>query len=294
MKTDKQKGNDKKLSSSFITGAIALAFLITGYQTALLVHKAAEVSMVEHENIPIDSSHRSKTLQWAEKSHFYRRKSLQSFSYNGKKIVKKRDIPPKHCESFKFNPNLASIEDLMRLGFSEKQAASIDKYRKKGGIFHRKEDFSKSFVVADSVYKRLEKYIVIPKIDINSADSATFETLPGIGAYFAAKMVSYRKALGGYSYKEQLMDIYHFDEDKFTGLEDLITVGHIEPFELWSLPVDSLKKHPYIGYYTAKAIKLYRENNPVELWTIKNLCNAGIIDTAIAEKLSRCRIAPAK
>ena len=32
---------DKGLSASFITGAIALAFLVIGYQTALFVHRAA-------------------------------------------------------------------------------------------------------------------------------------------------------------------------------------------------------------------------------------------------------------
>ncbi len=74
---------------------------------------------------------------------------------------------PRRYESFKFDPNTVSVNDLMRLGFSENQARAIDNYRKKGGRFRRKSDFAKSYVVEDSVYHRLEKYIDIPKIDIN-------------------------------------------------------------------------------------------------------------------------------
>lgn len=98
-------------------------------------------------------------------------------------------IVPRTYENFRFNPNVVSVNDLRRLGFSLKQAESIDNYRKKGGRFRRKEDFAKSYVVADSVYRRLEKYIDIPLLDINRADSAEFDALPGIGGYFAAKVV---------------------------------------------------------------------------------------------------------
>lgn len=111
-------------------------------------------------------------------------------------------IVPRTYENFRFNPNVVSVNDLRRLGFSLKQAESIDNYRKKGGRFRRKEDFAKSYVVEDSVYRRLEKYIDIPLLDINRADSAEFDALPGIGGYFAAKMVEYRSRLGGYSCKD--------------------------------------------------------------------------------------------
>ncbi|MBR1927360.1 MAG: helix-hairpin-helix domain-containing protein [Bacteroidales bacterium] len=194
-------------------------------------------------------------------------------------------------ECFRFDPNTVSVDDLMRLGFSEKQALSIDSYRKKGGRFRRKTDFAKSYVVEDSVYKRLEKFIVIPEIDLNKADSAAFETLPGIGKFFAAKMVSYRRELWGYSYPEQLMDIWHFDQEKFDGLKDLITVGPSEPYPLWTLPELELARHPYIGKRAARGIAIFRENTPKSEWSVGNLQKAGILDPGLGEKLARCRIA---
>ena len=49
-------------------------------------------------------------------------------------------------------------------------------------------------------------------------------------------MVSYRDELGGYSYPEQLMDLWHFDREKFDALKDLITLTPPRPYPLWTLP----------------------------------------------------------
>ncbi len=242
---------------------------------------------------------RSEASGGAERSEAV---ELPELAPAGRLVVRKydkaaRDIwlanTKRRYESFRFDPNSVSVDDLMRLGFSQKQAESIDNYRKKGGRFRRKSDFAKSYVVEDSVYRRLEKYIDIPKIDINRADSAAFETLPGIGKFFAAKMVSYRRELGGYSYPEQLMDIWHFDQEKYDGLKDLIKVGPSEPYPLWTLPENELARHPYIDKRAAHGIIIFRENSPVAEWTVGNIIKAGILDPGLGEKLARCKIAPA-
>lgn len=193
-------------------------------------------------------------------------------------------------ESFPFDPNTVSIDDLMRLGFTLKQAQSIDNYRQSGGRFRRREDFAKSFVVADSVYQRLEQFIDIPKLDINKADSTAFDSLPGIGPYYASRMVSYRERLGGYSFPEQLMDIPRFDQERYGQIMDLITVGSAEPYPLWTLPEDSLARHPYLDRHSAHGIVLFRDNSPRSQWTVENLLRAGILSGEKGEKLLRCRI----
>ena len=203
-----------------------------------------------------------------------------------------RTFTPRTCESFRFNPNTVSVSDLCRLGFTEKQAESIDSYRRKGGRFWRPSDFAKSYVVSNTLFRRLEKYIDIPLVDINVADSAAFDALPGIGGYFASKMVSYREKLGGYSDIVQLMEIYHLDKEKFAKFSDLIEVRkRPAPFRLWSMPADSLRRHPYVrDFRTANAIVLYRNNNPRSSWTVSGLERAGIIDKETATRLSRCVI----
>lgn len=288
--------------TSFTTGAIALVFLLIGYQSAVFIHKAAATRIASLRDRPdtvyvVDSSLAASLLQ---EEGFPPAASSSGGAASVITIRRNADhsavasILPKdkrRIESFRFDPNTVSVSDLQRLGFSEKQAASIDNYRKKGGRFRRPSDFAKSYVVADSVFERLKPYISIPKVDINLSDSAAFDALPGIGPYFASKMVTYRTSLRGYSYPEQLMDIYHFDRERFDGLSDLITLSPPEPYPLWALPEEELRTHPYIGRHAARSIVLFRENTPSFEWSVEALFKAGILDSLSASRLSRCRLA---
>ena len=289
----------KTLKSSFTTGAIALVFLIIGFETALFIHKAAVTRLVADRDHPdtvyIVERIRPKAESRAEpepvdeeKDTVYYRKPADR-SPDAVRIREKAS--PRRVESFRFNPNTVSLEDLMRLGFSEKQAQSILNYREKGGRFRRPADFAKSFVVADSVFDRLEPYIDIPRIDLNKADSAAFETLPGIGPYFAAKMVSYRTSLGGYSHPEQLLDIYHFDREKYDALKDLISCSPPEPDPIWTISERDLARHPYISRDEAHSIVLYRTHQPQDQWTLEGMRKAGILSEEHYAKLARCVLA---
>ena len=290
----------QRVSASFVTGAIALAFLIIGYQTALFVHRAATLKILSGATAPdtvfvFESPVKEVPVNQHGSIDKRRGKTRTERHYAKRpepveKVI--RTFTPRTYESFRFNPNTVSVSDLCRLGFTEKQAESIDSYRKKGGRFWRPSDFAKSYVVSDTLFRRLEKYIDIPLVDINVADSAAFDALPGIGGYFASKMVSYREKLGGYSDIVQLMEIYHLDKEKFAKFSDLIEVRKRPvPFRLWSMPADSLRRHPYVrDFRTANAIVLYRNNNPRSSWTVSGLERAGIIDKETATRLSRCVI----
>ena len=312
---EKKTEDHPVLFTSFRAGIIALVFLVMGFQLALFVYKAAELRILANRDRPdtvyvcpgpaVSSPSSVSTPSSVSIPSGSFASSASGASVPSARTTRRNAVhaplaerireekPRRQVESFRFNPNTVSVEDLQRLGFSPKQAASIDNYRSKGGRFRRKEDFAKSYVVADSVYRRLEAYIDIPLLDINRADSAAFDALPGIGGYFAAKMVAYRRQLGGYSCKEQLMEIYHFDRERFDGLKEPICVGEAPAFRLWTLPADSLRLHPHIrSWQTARAIVLYRENNAKEALTLAGLREAGILSEEQAEGLGRCRIEP--
>ena len=364
---DREDKKRKGLSASFVTGAVALVFLIVGYQVALFLNRTAISKILADRSSP-DTVYIAYTPEGngqtvkeqeaprtgkvadgkrttgngtagnrADETGTARngtdgirtgskpdriRTAKNGADGNGNdgtrsgRQVANKDIrivsnapryridqntgertrPAKRrpVENFMFNPNTASHDDFQRLGFSEKQASALVNYRNKGGIFRRKSDFAKSFVVADSVYRRLEPYIDIPLLDLNTADSAAFDGLPGIGGYFANEIIEYRTRLRGYSYKEQLMDIYRFDKEKYDALHDLVTVdiSISTPYPLWSLPEDSLAKHPYIGWHAAHGISVYKSANPVEKWTMGGIIEAGILDPGMGDKLARCLIAP--
>ena len=294
----------KGLTASFTTGAIALVFLIIGYQVALFVHHAAKLKLAANVDRPdtvyvIDSALAASILSGASPSVISSEgEAGVEKSHPGKLIVRKNSTHSpvakaavgRRVESFRFNPNTVSVDDLQRLGFSEKQAQAIDNYRQKGGRFRRPQDFAKSFVVSDSVYARLEKYIDIPKLDINKADSASLVALPGIGPWFASKIISYRNDLGGFSQAQQLMEIRSFDKEKYDGLKDLITCSQPSPYPLWSMSEEELSRHPYISKSEAHGIVLYRNHHSAADCTLEGLKNAGVISQEHAGKLSLCRI----
>lgn len=290
----------KRPSESFIMGISAIVFLIIGYQTALFVHNAAVLRIAADRDSP------DTVLIYVERTSDGLAENLTGHVPvdTAVRIIKtgkitperppvvesvRKSAPGRRVESFRFDPNTVSADDLMRLGFSSRQAESIINYRQKGGRFRRKSDFARSYVVADSVFRRLEPYIDIPLVDLNSADSAAFDALPGIGSWFAAKIISHRKALGGFSCPEQLMDIYRFDQEKYDALKDLVTVSEPYRYPLWDMSADSLRLHPYIrNYEIARAIVLFRETNPREDWTLGNLTSAGIITQEQRDRLTLC------
>lgn len=294
-----EEGKKKRssLNASFVTGAIALVFLIIGYQVALFVHKAAVTRIAANRDRP------DTVYVYASAEEI---PPLPPVGRNDKGRVERHNAPhstavkevraklPRQVESFRFNPNTVSVEDLQRLGFSEKQAQSIENYRLKGGRFRRPADFAKSYVVADSVYARLEPYIDIPRLDINQADSVALLDLPGIGPFFAGKIVQYRTQLGGYTSPEQLMEIYHFDEEKYAALQDLITCSEPEGYALWTLPETDLAKHPHISRSEAHSIVLFRAHHAPAECTVEALRQAGVLSPEHAAALSLCRIVPAK
>ena len=288
----KRKG---PLSASFITGAIALVFLIIGYQVALFVHKAAVTRLVANRDEPdtvyVYIPKTDTPAEVVEEAP----KTVRKNAPHSKEAVKVREkAAPRQVESFRFNPNTVSVEDLQRLGFSEKQADAIDRYRQKGGRFRRAEDFAKSYVVADSVFDRLAPFIDIPKLDINQADSVALLDLPGIGPYFAGKVVQHRQQLQGYSTVEQLLEIYHFDEEKLAGMRDFITCSPPRPYPIWTLPEDSLARHPHISRAEAHSIVLYRQHHTPAECTLDNLNRAGILSREHYQRLSLCLLAGAE
>lgn len=181
---------------------------------------------------------------------------------------------------FRFDPNTATQEDWIKMGFSERQAAVILKYRNKGGHFSRKEDFGKLYIVDAETYNIFEPYITIHdsfqkesfnvnptyktnqavnnkrKVELNSADSIELLRINGVGPVFASRILKYRKKLGGFATTEQVTEVYGMDSIRFSGIADQITVDTllIKEIDVNTSSLTDLRKHPYLDYYSAKAL----------------------------------------
>jgi len=177
---------------------------------------------------------------------------------------------------FLFNPNKLPSEQWSKMGLKDWQIKVVKNYESKGGKFNKKEDFKRMYCISPSEYEILEPYISIPEqvneyadrkievreakkrvlIDLNTADSATLLTLYGVGPSFARRIIKYRNLLGGFHSKTQLLEVYGFDQGKLDKIEAYCEVssGGLTKIHVNSVKTEELKKHPYLDYYTAKAI----------------------------------------
>lgn len=62
-------------------------------------------------------------------------------------------------------------------------------------------------------------------VDINTADQATLETLPGIGPVMAQRIIEYRDQNGFFNTKEDIMNVKGIGEATYTQIRDLIVVN---------------------------------------------------------------------
>ena len=197
--------------------------------------------------------------------------------------------PGRTYESFAFDPNTVSVADLQRLGLSERQAESIENYRSKGGRFRSKADFRKMYVVSDTLFARLEAYIEIPKLELNTADSAALVALRGIGPYYARKILDYRERLGGFVDAAQLLEIEGIDADRLAGFSEDVTVDakKIRKIDLWHASDTVLARHPYIGAKGARSVLRYRQLYDSARWTLPDLAKERALLPENIEKLKK-------
>lgn len=62
-------------------------------------------------------------------------------------------------------------------------------------------------------------------VNLNTATQAQLETLPGIGAAAAKRIIEYRDKNGKFTKVEQLMNVKGIGEKSFLKLKPMITVG---------------------------------------------------------------------
>lgn len=202
---------------------------------------------------------------------------------------------PRTKKSFLFDPNTVSLDSLMELGLSRKQAEVFVKYRFKGGRFRTPDDIDKIFVIDSATKSRLKPLVrIVPftdtighqraidtkpiQIELNSADTLSLLKLKGIGSTFAKRIVSYRNLLGGFYSIEQLSEVYGFTPQLVDQLRPNINIDttRIQKINLNLIKYDELKTHPYVNDYQAKAIIYYRSQKGTfktldELWQNKLL-----------------------
>ena len=106
------------------------------------------------------------------------------------------------------------------------------------------------------VYSYPHKLKANEHIEINGADTTLLMKIPGIGSYYASRIVRYRERLGGFASAQQLEEIDGLPESSIAYIK--IDEQQIRKMNLNKLTLNQLKKHPYLNFYQAKEICDYR------------------------------------
>lgn len=122
--------------------------------------------------------------------------------------------------------------------------------------------------------------------DLNTADTLDLQQLYGIGPVFARRIVKYRTLLGGFCHKEQLKEVYGFTPELYAQVESHLTLSSSHPTQINinTATLDDLKRHPYLNYYQAKAIVLYRQKGG-RFETPHDLLKINLIDQETYQKI---------
>jgi len=222
--------------------------------------------------------------------------------------IEEKEFEP---EYFPFNPNGLSETDWKKLGLSAKQIRVIKNYESKGGKFYRKADLQKIYSISAEDYQRLLPYIMLPDkqnyknssfnssvkqdfkkreavtVDLNTADSAALELLPGIGPAFASRILKYRNKLGGFHTKEQLLEVYGMDSARYYILENqlLVNPAAIKKLNINTAEFADLKPFPYLSYKQMNAIIQYRRQHG-NFKNIDDMKDIAILNEDILRKIA--------
>lgn len=153
---------------------------------------------------------------------------------------------------FIFDPNTASDETLRQLGFTEKNIKTLNHYLEKGGRLKSPADLQKIWGMRKELVESLMPYVHIvstaddmgnqrqnihklayqsypkripQKIEINTADQAAWEQLPGIGPVLAGRILKYRNHLGQFSSVEEIRKTYGLTDSVFSIIEPFLQLN---------------------------------------------------------------------
>lgn len=203
----------------------------------------------------------------------------------------------------KFDPNDYSLSDWIDLGLSEKQAKVILKFTERG--IYSNEQLERIFVLPPQLFALIKDSTIFKEresnkefdqstkpvkkrvlIEFNSATQEELESIPGIGSFFAKNIIKYRDRLGGFVRKEQLLEVWKLDIDKYSSIEEYVEIdpSKVNKIKLNSVNAEEMKDHPYMNWNIANSIVKIRQQLS-GFKKIDDIKQSVLIDEELFEKL---------
>lgn len=221
--------------------------------------------------------------------------------------LKAIEIEKRKPKTFPFNPNFITDFKGSQLGMSVVEIDRLLAFRKKGKFANSAKEFQQVTKISDSLLERISPYFKFPDwvlnrnknvtssvveksrfkkkgkvaersrstTNLNKATAEDLQTISGIGNYFSEKIINYRNRLQGFTYKEQLYEVWKLDKevaDKVLAVFVISDKPIIKKINVNTATFKEVLKNPYIDYELCKKIFEYRDE-VAELQSITELKN---------------------
>lgn len=247
---------------------------------------------------------RNKWIPLITKNDIYKKETIPTASKDSiaiemRKTYKSFKHESKVFKKIYFDPNTTDSATLVSLGIKSYVAKNIIKYRNKGGVFKKPEDFSRIYGLDEETFSRLKPYIklieeknitvdvkktdtitkkendqqanITPSVpenaqiislEINTVDTNSLQLLKGVGKVTSQKIVRYASQLGGMYDISQLSEIKGIYPATLETLKKALTVDKtkIRKLNINKASLEKLKSHPYINFYQARVIVELRKS----------------------------------
>ena len=220
-------------------------------------------------------------------SHQINSESLILTQYQAKiDSLKSEKVSKNQPKIFPFNPNYLTEYRAYNLGLSATEFDRLENFRAQNQFINSASDFQRVTGVQDSVLQRISPFFKFPdwvnnktnatqnynvqkqntsvattktftKTDLNTATKEQLITVNGIGEKLAERIITYRTKLQGYTFNDQLYEVWYLDKavadrvlEKFT----VIQKPNIQKIDINQADFKTVMKLPYMDYELTKKI----------------------------------------
>jgi DNA uptake protein ComE-like DNA-binding protein len=209
---------------------------------------------------------------------------------------------------YPFNPNFISDYKGYLLGMSPEEIDRLLAFREQGRFVGSAKEFQKVTGLSDSLLERISVHFKFPKFertafrtaadtkntvlkkkDLNEASIEDLKKVRGIGPVLAKRIISYRTLLGGFSFEDQLAEVYHLPEEAIENLQREFEIQEPPRIKRLNINTASFKQIldlPYIDYELTRRIMAFRSEEKI----ITDLSDLKKIDSFPLDKYDRIAV----
>jgi DNA uptake protein ComE-like DNA-binding protein len=213
--------------------------------------------------------------------------------------LKKKSSKKKKFKIYPFNPNYISDYKGYQLGMNVDEIDRLLAHREQRLYVNSAKEFQTTTKISDSLLQKISPFFKFPEwvkkknnqqryitnsriyvseittVDINKATLKDFTAIEGVDEYISERIIKYRSKLQGFSFKEQLFEVWGLDELIANKILSTFSIKNIPIIKKVNINTASFKEvlsNPYIDYELCIQIFDYKDE-VAELQSISEIKN---------------------